>query len=138
MSFREKSAWAMAAVMALTGLFYLHLALAVPADAPPVAQLGPLVPYVLAVSFASIVVQVALAVFNLRDARKPADERERQAIHRAGHSAGIVLAVVVVSAAGSYLVQGNGARLFQWVIGGLIISQFADYALQVYFFRRSV
>lgn len=138
MSFREKSAWAMTAVMALTGLFYLRLALAVPADAPPVAQLGPLVPYVLAVSFASIVVQVALAVFNLRDARKPADERERQAIHRAGHSAGIVLAVVVVSAAGFFLVQGNGARLFQWVIGGLIISQFADYALQVYFFRRSV
>jgi hypothetical protein len=138
MSFREKSAWAMAAVMALTGLFYLRLAVAVPADAPPVAQLGPLVPYVLAVSFASIVVQIALAVFNLRDANKPADERERQAIHRAGHSAGIVLAVVVVSAAGFFLVQGNGARLFQWVIGGLIISQFADYALQVYFFRRSV
>lgn len=136
MSFREKSAWAMAAVMALSGLFYLRLAWAVPADAPPMAQLGPLVPYVLAVSFASILAQIGLAVFNRRDAGKPADERERLAIHKAGHWAGVVLAVAVVKGAVFYLWQGNGGWLLQWIIGGLIFSQFADYLLQVYFFRR--
>lgn len=136
MSFREKSAWAMAAVMALSGLLYLRLAWTVPADAPPAAQLGPLIPYVLAVSFASILVQIVLAILNRRDAGKPADERERQAIHKAGHWAGIVLAVVVVKGAAFYLWQGNGGWLLQWIIGGLIFSQFADYLLQVYFFRR--
>jgi hypothetical protein len=126
----------MGAVIALTGLFYLRLVLALPAAAPPLAQLGLLVPYVVATICLSIVVQIALAVFSRRDANRPADERERLAIHKAGHWAGIVLAVIVVSAALAYPWQTSGGRLFQAVIGGLILSQLAEYGLQIVFFRR--
>ncbi|MEO6042108.1 MAG: hypothetical protein ABIP41_09415 [Croceibacterium sp.] len=138
MSFREKSAWAMGAVMVFTGLLYLRLLWAVPADASPQSQLGPLIPYLFAVVVASIAVQVVLAIVSRGDPRRPADERERAAIHKAGHWAGFVLAAAAIKGAMLYLWQGEGAVLFQWLIGSLIFSQFAAYALQVYFFRRGV
>lgn len=136
MSFREKSAWGMGALMLVTGLWYLSLARAVPGDAPAVAQIGPLVPYVLAVVVGSIVVQVVLALAAPREADRPADERERAAIDRAGNWAGYVLAAGAVGGALNYLVHGNGNWLFGWVIGALIVAQIAEYAFQIWLFRR--
>ena len=53
MSFREKSAWVMGAIMLATGVFYAQLV----AGAPQAPVIGPLIPYVLAVVVFSIVVQ---------------------------------------------------------------------------------
>lgn len=136
MSFREKSAWAMGAVMVVTGLFWLRFALGIPADAPAIAQVGPLIPYVVAVVVLSIVVQVALAILAPRDAEKPADERELLAIHRAGNWSGMVLGVSVIHGALQYLWYGNGNWLFLWVMGGLILAQIAEYAFQIVLFRQ--
>jgi hypothetical protein len=138
MSFREKSAWAMGIVMVLTGLAYLRMVLWIPADAPAIAHLVPLIPYVVAVIIASIAVQVALSVLAPRDAARPADERERIAIDRAGNWSGYVLGFAVVSGALNYLVNGNGNGLFLWAIGGMIVAQIAEYAFQIYLFRRGV
>lgn len=138
MSFREKSAWGMGAVVLVTGLIYLWLVLLVPADVPAMAQLGPLVPYVFAVIVASIAVQVALAALSPKEAQAPADEREKIAIDKAGNWSGVVLAAVAIQGALVYLWTGEGNRLFQTVIGALILSQIADYAFQIWFFRRGV
>lgn len=138
MSFREKSAWAMGAVMVLTGLVYLRLVLLIPADAPAIAHLGPLIPYVIAVIIASIAVQAALAALAPKEAARPADERERIAIDRAGHWSGFVLGVAVVGGALNFLFFGNGNWLFLWVIGGMIVAQIAEYAFQIWLFRRGV
>lgn len=138
MTFREKSAWAMGALILLTGFWYMSLVFAIPVDAPPQAQLGAAVPWVLAVIVGSIAIQVLLAVLNLRDAQKPADERERLVIDRAGHWSGYVLAAGVVSGAIHYLGYGEGNRLLQFVIGSMIAAQFAEYAFQVVLFRRGV
>lgn len=138
MSFREKSAWGMGALMLVTGFWYLTLVLSIPLDAPAVAQLGAALPWVLAVIIGSIAIQVLLAVFNLRDAQQPADERERLAIDRAGHWSGYVLAVGVVVGAIHYLGYGEGNRLLQFVIGSMIAAQFAEYVFQVVLFRRGV
>jgi len=136
MSFREKSAWAMGVVMLVTGLIYLRMVLFIPADAPAIAQIGPLVPYVVAVIVASICVQAALAVLSPGEAQQPADERERVAIHRAGSWSGRVLAFAVLAGAINYLVHGNGNWLFLWVMGGLIVAQIAEYAFQIWLFRK--
>lgn len=136
MSFREKSAWAMGAVMVLTGLFYLSIVANMPADVPAIAQLGPLVPYVIAVVVLSTVVQVALAIWTPEEAEAPADEREKIALDRAGHWSGFVLVVVAIHGALQYLWTGEGNILFQWVIGALILSQVAEHAFQIALFRR--
>ena len=69
MSFREKSAWVMGAIMIATGLWYAQLV----AAAPQAPVIGPLIPYVLAVVFLSIVAQVALAIASPKEADAPAD-----------------------------------------------------------------
>ena len=58
MSFREKSAWVMGVVMLATGGWYAQLV----AAAPQAPVIGPLIPYVLAVTVLSIVAQTVLAL----------------------------------------------------------------------------
>ncbi len=99
MSFREKSAWVMGAIMLATGVFYAQLV----AGAPQAPVIGPLIPYVLAVVVFSIVAQVGLAIASPKEANAPADERERSAIDRAGNWSGMVLGFGVVSAIIMYI-----------------------------------
>jgi hypothetical protein len=135
MSFREKSAWAMGAVMVITGLFYISIVRQIPSDAPAVAQAAPLIPYVIGVIVLSIITQVALAIGSPKDAETPADERERPLLDKAGHWSGIVLGVAVIHGALQYLWTGQGSTMFHWIVGGLIIAQIAEYGLQVLFLR---
>ncbi|WP_156313619.1 hypothetical protein [Erythrobacter sp. SG61-1L] len=136
MSFREKSAWAMGAVMLVTGGVYLRVMLALQADAPVREQILPLMLWVLLVIGLSILVHVPLAMAERKAAQQPADEREQLAIARAGRWSGVVMSVAAVSGALLYLAHGNGNLLFYSVIMALILAQFADYALQIWFFRR--
>ena len=139
MTFREKSAWAMAALMLVTGVLWLQWSADLPPGAPPLAQLGPLAPYVLWVVVGSIVIQTVLAIWFPRQANAPADERERPLIDKAGNWSGYILAGAVIIGGARFLMFGNGpgggTELFRWVVGGLIASQFAEYAFQVLLFR---
>ena len=134
MSFREKSAWVMGAIMLATGVFYAQLV----AGAPQAPVIGPLLPYVLAVVVFSIVAQVGLAIASPKDANAPADERERTAIDRAGNWSGMVLGFGVVSAIIMYIGGWTATMLVHAIVGALIVSTVAEYALQIYFFRRAV
>lgn len=136
MSFREKSAWAMAAVMVLTGAFYLSIFSAIPAETPAIGQGLALLPYVLAVIVLSIVAQVILAITSPKEANQPADERERVALDRAGNWSGMVLGVAAVCGVMQYFAAGQGHVLLQWIMGGLILSQIAEYLFQIVLFRR--
>ena len=136
MTFREKSAWAMSALTLVTGLAYLRAVAAVPADAPPLAQIGPLAIITFWVVIGSVAVQTVLAVMAPSEAQRPADERERPLIDKAGHWSAYVLTGAVLVGAFRFLLNGNGVELFQWAMGGLIASQLAEYALQIVLFRR--
>ena len=125
----------MGALMLSTGLFYAYLVSFIPREAPPVAQLGPLIPYVLAVIVGSITIQIALFLWSPREATAVADERERPAMSRAGHLSGMVLGGVVILGAGAYVVTGQGTVLFHTVVGGLIVAQLTEYVLQILYFR---
>lgn len=137
MSFREKSAWAMALLMLASGGVYLWLAFtlrqALGAAPPPLA---PLVPYVILVVCGSVAVQIILALVSPGDAQAPADERERLIAVRAGHVSGLILATGVVAALGVYIADREGDLLFHLVVGSLIVSQFTEYLLQILGFRR--
>jgi hypothetical protein len=136
MSFREKSAWVMAAVMIVAGLYYLSMVVAA-LQATGEAPIGELVPYVTLVVVGSILAQTALAVLMPREADAPADERERPLLDRAGNWSGYVLAGGALGGLGNYLVHGDGNLLFHFILGSLILSQIADYAFQILLFRRS-
>ncbi|CAM3196810.1 Integral membrane protein [Sphingomonas antarctica] len=138
MSFREKSAWIMGALMVVAGVYYLNIALAASHVAgrtvPPVAVF---VPYTLMVVIVSVIVQTAMAILAPKAATAPADERERPLLDRAGHWSGIVLAAGAVSSLLYYLFREDGVLLFHMIMASLIVSQIAEYALQIILIRRN-
>ncbi|MFN3857260.1 MAG: hypothetical protein ACK4RV_05870 [Caulobacter sp.] len=137
MSFREKSAWVMALLMAGTGLVYAWLVARISSamgeTAPPLAAA---VPYVLAVVVGAIVLQTGLALLSPREASAPADERERGIIDRAGHWSGVVLAAGLAVALAHFLIVGDGRMLFHLALGAMIVGQVAEHVLEIALFRR--
>ena len=139
MSFREKSAWVMAALMIVSGATYLWLVVsvsrAIGQTAPPLAAV---IPYVLLVVVGAIIVQTVLALLTPREADAPADERERQIQLRADAWSGVVLGLGAVTSLGAYVFQGDGAMLFHMIAASLIAAQVAEYAIVIVLFRRGV
>ena len=138
MSFREKSAWVMAVLMSLAGLYYLNLVVGASRElgAPP-PPVGIFIAYVVVVVIVSVAAQVGLAVSAPKEANAPADERERPALQRAGNWSGLVLAAGAVASLLHYLQHGDGNLLFHTVLGSLIVSQIAEYVFQIALLRRS-
>jgi uncharacterized integral membrane protein len=132
MAFREKSAWAMAAVMVLTGLFYAWQVAR--ADAVLPAFVG----YTIVVIVLSITAHIVLALWNRDEAGAPRDERERLASALAGYRAGLALAAMVATSATVFAVIGDGRLLFNLVIASLIVAQAGAYGLEAWLLRRSV
>lgn len=139
MSFREKSAWVMAALMCVSGGTYLWLvvtlSLALGQTAPPLAAV---IPYVLLVVVGAVVMQTVLALLTPREADAPADEREKQIQLRADAWSGVVLGLGVVTSLGAYVFQNDGPMLFHMVAASLIAAQIAEYAIVIVLFRRGV
>lgn len=137
MSFREKSAWVMGAVMIAAGLYYWRMvgaaSQAIGATAPAAIVIG----FVILVVIGSVVAQILLAVSAPKEANSPADERERRVQANAGHWSGVVLAVGAVLSLGHYMVRADGNMLFHLVMASLIVSQIAEYALHIILVRRS-
>jgi hypothetical protein len=138
MAYREKSAWVMGALMALSGLYYLHLVITVSGTIGETElPMRVLIAYVVLVVVGSVVAQVTLAVSHPKEANAPADERERPVLDRAGNVSGIVLGFGAVSSLLHFLYNGDGALLFHMIMGSLIVSQVVEYGLQITFLRRS-
>jgi hypothetical protein len=135
MSFREKSAWAMGALMLAAGAWYLAMALGAGRHGGGEGALLAFVPYTLLVVVGSIVAQTALGVLAPKEARAPADERERPILDRAGRWSGLVLAAGAVSSVLGFLLHRDGVVLFHSIMASLIASQTAEYLLQIALFR---
>jgi hypothetical protein len=123
MSMREKSGWAMGALMiAMTAWYFGGLGSLAwrPGGTLPV---GTLIAYLFLTIVGSIVVQVILAISNKAEAASPADERENAASTRAASWAGHVLTVAMVTALLWFMGHGDGIILFHSLFAGLLISQ---------------
>lgn len=134
MSFRERSAWVMAAIMLVSGLFYARSSLPYPGS--PVQET--VLPYILLLVILSIVAQTVLALRSPREANSPADEREQRVIEKAGNWSGIVLVVGIVLAGGAYIAAPHGNMLFHHLMFALIAAQLAQYAFQITLLRRAI
>ena len=133
MSFREKSAWVMSAVLLLAGAAYLKFVIV--DGVPPFLAA---VPFVLLVVAGSIAAQVILAIASPREAMSAADERERIVADRSAHFSSYVLVVGVLLGLSAFAWSQDGMNLFHTVLVCLILSQIAEYAAQIFMLRRSV
>ena len=135
MAFREKSAWIMGAIMLLTGVFYFLIS-----GHPGEPVQGVFSFYVAVVVVLSVVAQSVLAIALPKEARAPADERERLVIDRAGRWAGAALTALVLIAALSFTSDARdtaGNVLFHNVILAIIAAQTINYGLQIFYLRRA-
>ncbi len=135
MSFREKSAWGMSGLLAAAGFFYLWILVAASQASSATAPAAIAILVTLLVVVGSITVQVVLAIASPREASAAADERERLVTIRAGHWSGLLFGTWTILALGLYLVLGDGNMLFHLLLGGLIVSQIAEYALEIVLLR---
>lgn len=137
MSFREKSAWVMGALMLGAGLWYLNMAVAASREmgwtTPPV---GIFIPFTLLVVVASVVAQTTMAILTPKDASSPADEREKPLLDRAGNWSGLVLGAGAVTSLLHFFYHQNGSLLFHMIMGSLILSQISEYVFQITLLRR--
>lgn len=140
MSFREKSAWGFMILFSLAGAFYawevVGNGLAIGEVPPPSFKLAAV--YIGLVVIGAIISQSSLAASSAEEADLPADERERVAIDRAGNWSGIILAFGAIAGALHFYSFEDGRLMFHIVVGALMLSQIADYAFQIWLFRRGV
>lgn len=140
MPFREKTAWAMAAILAAGAAVYFNMVVSATSSlghtAPPI--IGFVIGYVVLVIIASSVVMAVLAAATPREADVPADERERVIADKAGNWSGYVMVVPALGALWHYAANGDGNMLFHLVFLSLMLGQIAEYVFQIILYRRGV
>lgn len=137
MSFREKSAWVMGAILAGAGAFYLWVVIGAWQQLGVTPHPLAVLPAVVLIVVASIVAQVGLALTNFRTANAPADERERPLLDRAGNWSSVILGFGLVSALISYIGHADGNLLFHTAMASLFVSSIAEYGLEIALLRRA-
>ena len=140
MSFQEKSAWLMSVALFAGGVFYFRAVADASAAlgelAPP--NLPTLVTYAVILIVIAVVGHIVIAALAPDDANEAIDEREKRANDRAGHLSGYVLGVGVLLALGVYLFTYDGNVMFYVLFGSLMLSQMAEYGIQVLLLRTRI
>lgn len=138
--FREKTAWAMTAILIGGAAYYFHMVVsatrALGQTAPPL--IGFVIGYVVLIVIAASVVMTVLAIATPGEANAPADERETIIADRAGNWSGYVMVVPALGALWHYAANGDGNLLFHLVFLSLMLGQIADYVFQIVLYRRGV
>ena len=146
MSFRERSAWVMMLALLVAGASYFRIvgstSLALGHISPPSS--GLVMAYIISLTLIAIFGQVVIAALSPREAEAGADERDRLIAARAGSLFGHVLAIGLVGVLVCYVLGPhggtlvNGDALFQGALSSLMIAQIAEYAAQIWFYRRGL
>jgi hypothetical protein len=140
MTFQEKSAWIMCLALLVSGAFYgmlvFNAAQALGAMPPP-NGIGMGIAVIIIVAIAIFGHAVA-AIGNLAVASEPEDERDRVVVWRAGNLSGLLLGVLCLLSIFAYAVVQSGHMMFHLIVAAMVISQFAEYALIIWYYRRGV
>lgn len=140
MAFQEKSAWVMMVVLLIAGLLYVNSMLAIETNLPDEAGTIALVPifgvYVGIIVIASIIGQIAIAIFSPSEASSDLDERDELISAKAGNFSGMALGAGIVGSLISYLWFQNGNWLFHAVFLSLMASALVEYGLKAFYYRR--
>jgi uncharacterized membrane protein len=138
--FQEKMAWAMMLILIVTGVAYYGVIYQA-ADAlgqfpPPILPL--MIGYVVLLVIASVVASILIAITKPSEANTDLDEREQLIQFKGEAWSGRAMGFLIICALIDFGVNGDGNRLFHLVFATMIISQIAEYGLQIFFFRRGV
>ncbi|WP_084397802.1 hypothetical protein [Henriciella aquimarina] len=140
MSFHEKSAWVMGAVLLIAAAWYFRTVAAASAAlgevAPPLLPL--VVGYIVLIIVLSIIAHILVAVTKPSEADDTLDERDRIIASRAGSFGGVLLGVGVLTGLGGYLFDYDGNKLFHIAFGAMMVAQLGEYAAKIWYYRRGV
>ena len=140
MGFQEKMAWAMMLILIVTGVaYYNHVfqaSAALGAVAPPMLPI--MIGYVVFLVVLSIIAAILIAATRPSEANASLDEREQLIQFKGEAWSGRAMGFLILCALVDFGLNGDGNRLFHLVFATLIISQIAEYGLQIFFYRRGV
>jgi hypothetical protein len=140
MSFHEKSAWVMGLILIAGMIFYFNQVAAMSAGleqlAPPVLPV--VIVYIIVIVILSILGHLMIAITRPSEADDTMDERDKLIAARAGNIAGVILGVGLIGALGGYLFTYDGNLLFHAGFGALMMSQLAEYAARIVYYRGGV
>nr|WP_070960102.1 hypothetical protein [Hyphomonas sp. Mor2] len=140
MGFQEKMAWAMMVILIVTGVAYYGVIFQAAGELghfpPPILPL--MIGYVVLLVIAAIIAAIVISATRPSEANSSLDEREQLIQFKGEAWSGRAMGVLTICALIDYGLSGDGNRLFHLVFAIMIISQIAEYGLQIFFFRRGV
>ena len=138
MAFREMTAWIMSMALLLGGLFYFGVVIT--GSQGLGASMPPLIPiiaiYIGILVIIAIIGHIGAALTSLDSANAPMDERELDIERRASTLSDGIMGIGVLLSLGTYLLRYDGNQLFHLVFAALMVSQFVQYAAQIFLYRR--
>ena len=139
MAFQEKSAWVMLLALLVSALFYVSIVAAMSEGLGHLASpgLSTLVGYTIVLVAICAIGHIVIAIFAVKDADAPLDEREKIIVQRAAHLSSYVLGAGVIMALILFLFFKNGNLLFYAVFMSLILAQIVEYTLHIFFYRST-
>lgn len=139
LSFEEKSTWASLVILlfVFTGYFSQVINGITSGSLDKAEVTGMFFGAVITVIVMEIVLHIAIAVFNVKDADQSTDERDRLFSMRAGNISGWVLGFgVLIIAAQTFMKDLNPLWVANLLLFMVFISQIVSYALKLYYYRR--
>jgi hypothetical protein len=139
MSWEEKSTWVSLLILlfVFTG-YFSHVFEGLATDSlNKVEATGLFIGAVISVVVLQIALHIVVAIFNVKDADRPMDERDRLFSIKAGNVSGLVLGVAVLTIAShAFLVEPSGLLVANLLLFAVFISQIVSYVLQLFYHRR--
>ncbi len=138
MTFKEKSAWVMSLALLVSGAFYMLSVISRIENTfivPPPNGIGIWVGTIIIVAIAIFGHAVA-ALGNPANADEPEDERDRVIAQRTGAQSGFILGALSMINLAIYAVLQYGHVFFHGQVMALVISQFTQYMLIIFSYRR--
>ena len=139
LSFEEKSTWASLVIILIVFTGYFSQVFdGIAAGSLDKADItGLFFGAVITVIVMEIILHIAIAVFNVRDADQPTDERDRLFSMRAGNISGWVLGFgVLIIAAQTFMKDLNPMWVANLLLFMVFVSQIVSYALKLFYYRR--
>jgi len=140
MGFQEKMAWAMMLILIVTGVAYYSVifqaAGALGQFPPPMLPL--MIGYVVFLVIAAIIAAIIISATKPSEANSSLDERERLIQFKGEAWTGRAMGFLSLCALLDFGLNGDGNRLFHLIFAIMILSQIAEYGLQIFFYRRGV
>ena len=139
MSFEEKSTWISLAIITVvfTGYFSQVYEGLLSGNLDKAAVTGLFIGAVIAIIVLEVVFHIVVSAFNVKDADRPTDERDRLFSMKAGNISGWVLGIGVLIIAGhTFMKEPDAIWVANLLLFVVFVSQVVSYALQIFYYRR--